>query len=71
MIYQSITETIGKTPLLRLSRIEESQGAKGKIYAKLEAFNPAGSVKDRAALWMIRDAEEMCIRDSQCIDQLN
>ncbi|MFR7989321.1 MAG: cysteine synthase A [Anaerovoracaceae bacterium] len=58
MIYQSITETIGKTPLLRLSRIEESQGAKGKIYAKLEAFNPAGSVKDRAALWMIRDAEE-------------
>ena len=54
MIYQSITET----PLLRLSRIEESQGAKGKIYAKLEAFNPAGSVKDRAALWMIRDAEE-------------
>ena len=58
MIYQSITETIGKTPILRLSRIEESQGAKGKIYAKLEAFNPAGSVKDRAALWMIRDAEE-------------
>ena len=58
MTYQSITETIGKTPLLRLSRIEESQGAKGKIYAKLEAFNPAGSVKDRAALWMIRDAEE-------------
>ena len=50
MIYQSITETIGKTPLLRLSRIEECQGAKGKIYAKLEAFNPAGSVKDRAAL---------------------
>ena len=58
MIYQSITDTLGKTPLLRLSRIEESQGAKGKIYAKLEAFNPAGSVKDRAALWMIRDAEE-------------
>lgn len=58
MIYNSITETIGKTPLMRLNRIEESEGVVGAIYAKLEAFNPAGSIKDRAALSMILDAEK-------------
>lgn len=58
MICHSIIETIGKTPLLRLSGIERSEGARACLYGKLEAFNPAGSVKDRAALWMIRDAEE-------------
>lgn len=58
MIFNSMTETIGKTPLLRLNAIEEKYGLKAKLYAKLEAFNPAGSIKDRAALYMILDAEE-------------
>src|SRR5699024_6435087 len=58
MIYQSITETIGNTPLLRLSKIEKAKDAGACIYGKLEAFNPAGSIKDRAALRMILDAEE-------------
>lgn len=58
MIYNKITETIGKTPLLRLSAIEESQQAGAALYGKLEAFNPAGSIKDRAAMQMIAEAEE-------------
>lgn len=58
MVFNSMTETIGKTPLLRLNAIEEKYGLKAHIYAKLEAFNPAGSIKDRAALYMIMDAEE-------------
>ncbi len=58
MIYQSLTETIGNTPLLRLSKIEKAKDAGAYIYGKLEAFNPAGSIKDRAALRMILDAEE-------------
>lgn len=58
MIYNSITETIGKTPLMRLSKIEQTEGTVGALYGKLEAFNPAGSIKDRAALFMILDAEK-------------
>ena len=58
MIYNSVTEAIGKTPLMHLHRIEEREGIKANIFAKLEAFNPAGSIKDRAALYMIKDAEE-------------
>ena len=57
-IYDSITELVGKTPLLRLRATERNNGAYAKIYAKLEYFNPAGSVKDRVALKMITDAEE-------------
>lgn len=58
MIIDSITEAIGKTPLMRLKKIETIEHAEAAIYGKLEAMNPAGSIKDRAALWMIRDAEE-------------
>lgn len=58
MVFNSMTETIGKTPLLRLNAIEEKYDLKAHLYAKLEAFNPAGSIKDRAALYMIMDAEE-------------
>ncbi len=58
MIYNTITETIGKTPLMRLHKIENSQQTNAAIYGKLEAFNPAGSIKDRAAMSMIADAEE-------------
>ncbi len=56
---EDITAHIGNTPLLRLARIEETYGlAPGvKLYAKAEYFNPGGSVKDRAALYMIRDGE--------------
>lgn len=57
-IYQSIDQLIGNTPLLELSNLQKEIGFKAKIYAKLECFNPAGSVKDRVALSMIRAAEE-------------
>lgn len=54
--YDDITQTIGNTPLVRLNRINEGGGA--VIYAKLEAFNPLSSVKDRTALAMIEGAEK-------------
>jgi cysteine synthase A len=57
-IYSSIADLIGRTPLLRLSQYKESTGAVAEILAKLEYFNPAGSVKDRIAKAMIEDAEE-------------
>ena len=56
-IYKSADELIGKTPLLELTHIEKTHGLKAKIFAKLEYFNPAGSVKDRIAKAMIDDAE--------------
>ena len=54
----SITDLIGKTPMLRLDRFASAHGAKATIIAKLEYFNPAGSVKDRIALAMIEEAEK-------------
>ncbi len=57
-IFTSADQLIGKTPLLELTHIEESLGLKAKILAKLEYFNPAGSVKDRVAKAMLDDAEE-------------
>ncbi len=56
MIYNKIIDTIGNTPLVRLSRIEEQFGLKAKLVAKVESFNPAGSVKDRIAKAMVEDA---------------
>ena len=56
-IYTSADQLIGKTPLLELSHIEKELGLKAKVLAKLEYFNPAGSVKDRIAKAMIDDAE--------------
>ncbi len=56
-IYQSLTELIGKTPLLQLKNIEKAEGLKARLIAKIEYFNPGGSVKDRIALAMI-EAEE-------------
>ena len=56
-IYTSADQLIGKTPLLELTRIEEELGLKARVFAKLEYFNPAGSVKDRIAKRMIEDAE--------------
>ena len=57
-ISKSLTELIGKTPLLELSNYEKKHDLKAKIVAKLEYFNPGGSVKDRIALAMIDDAEQ-------------
>ncbi len=54
---QSVTEAVGNTPLVELKTLERAYGLKAKIFAKLEYFNPAGSVKDRVALAMIEDAE--------------
>lgn len=56
-LYSNITETIGQTPLLELRGLARDLGLKAQIFAKLEFFNPGGSVKDRAALAMIKDAE--------------
>ncbi len=56
-VYTSADQLIGKTPLLELTHIEKAYGLKAKILAKLEYFNPAGSVKDRIAKAMIEDAE--------------
>ena len=56
-IYRSADELIGRTPLLELTNIEKAHGLEAKIFAKLEYFNPAGSVKDRIAKAMIDEAE--------------
>ena len=56
-IYTSADQLIGKTPLLELVHIAQSEGLEAKVLAKLEYFNPAGSVKDRIAKAMIDDAE--------------
>ena len=56
--YSSIEQLIGKTPLVRLSRLEEAHGVSARLYAKVEFFNPTGSVKDRAAFGLIEDAEK-------------
>ncbi len=56
-IYTSADQLIGKTPLLELARIEREEGLEARVLAKLEYFNPAGSVKDRIAKAMLDDAE--------------
>ena len=56
-IYTSADQLIGHTPLLELTHIEAAEGLQARILAKLEYFNPAGSVKDRIAKAMIDDAE--------------
>lgn len=58
MLYEDITQLIGGTPLLHISRFADKKNADAQLYAKLERSNPAGSAKDRVALYMIRDAEK-------------
>ncbi|MDD3478752.1 MAG: pyridoxal-phosphate dependent enzyme, partial [Candidatus Izemoplasmatales bacterium] len=58
MLYNSVTETIGNTPIIRLHHIEKEFSLPVKLYAKVEFFNPGSSVKDRIALAMIEDAEK-------------
>ena len=57
-IFDSIDQTIGKTPMVRLNNIAKKFNLYGNIIAKLEFFNPLGSVKDRIGLAMINDAEK-------------
>ncbi len=57
-IYKSVEELAGNTPLLELTALMKEYDLKAKIFAKLEAFNPAGSAKDRVAIAMIKDAED-------------
>ncbi|ULO05012.1 cysteine synthase A [Paenibacillus sp. 19GGS1-52] len=57
-IYQSLTELIGNTPLLEISKYSKTQNFEARVLAKLEYFNPAGSVKDRIGYGMLKDAEE-------------
>ena len=58
MLMKNAIELIGNTPLVELTRVEKELGLKAKLFAKVEYFNPTGSVKDRAALYMVLDAEE-------------
>lgn len=69
-IYTSAEQLIGNTPLVELTQIEKELGLKAKLIAKLELFNPAGSVKDRVALAMINDAEKRGVlnKDSVIIE---
>ncbi len=69
-IYKSLTELVGKTPLLELSNYEQKNGLEASVLAKLEYYNPAGSVKDRIAKAMIEDAEAKGIlnKDSVIIE---
>ncbi len=58
MLYNDISELVGGTPVLRLAGFAEKSGADAELFAKLERSNPAGSAKDRVALYMINDAEK-------------
>lgn len=62
-IYKNTSELIGSTPLLELSNIESALGLKARLIAKVESFNPAGSIKDRVALSIIKDAEDRGLID--------
>ncbi|MBO5247709.1 MAG: cysteine synthase A [Clostridia bacterium] len=70
MIYTSVDQLIGKTPLIELTQLEKQLGLKARLLAKLEYFNPAGSVKDRVARQMIEDGEQsgMLTPDSVIIE---
>ena len=57
-IYKNLTELIGRTPLVELTNVEKSYDLKARLIVKIEAFNPGGSVKDRAAFYMIEAAEK-------------
>ena len=57
--YKSVTEMIGNTPMVEFGHYEKAHGLQAKIIAKVEGLNPAGSVKDRAALAMLMDAENL------------
>lgn len=66
-VYDSIVDAIGDTPLVRLQRLPQSRGAKAQILAKLEYFNPAGSVKDRIGSAMIRAMEKAGVINAETV----
>ncbi len=66
-IYSSVTELIGNTPLLQLNNLKKSLGFYGNIFAKLEFFNPAGSIKDRVAKAMLDDYEKQGVINSDTV----
>lgn len=70
MIYNNITELIGKTPIVRLNNVEKNNNLSASLLAKLEYFNPAGSVKDRVALSILDKAEKdgILTKDSVIIE---
>src|SRR5574344_985121 len=70
MMYKNILNVIGNTPLVEVKRITKNDNIKANIFAKLEAFNTAGSIKDRVALEKIENAEEKKIlnKDSVIIE---
>lgn len=70
MLHKDLITLVGNTPLVELKKIEKALGLKAHLFAKLECFNPAGSVKDRVALSMILDAEEkgLLSKDSTIIE---
>ena len=57
-IHNDVTELVGRTPLVRLNKVEKLNNLSAEIVAKVEYFNPSGSIKDRIALSMIEDAEK-------------
>ncbi len=67
MLYNSMEELIGNTPLLRLEKIEKSLDLKARLFAKLESFNPGGSAKDRVAKSMLDDAEKRGLIDKNSV----
>lgn len=66
-VYKTADQLIGRTPILELTHIEAEEGLETKILAKLESFNPAGSVKDRIAKAMIEDAQEKGMLNSESV----
>jgi len=67
MKYKSVEELIGNTPLVELTNIEKKYNLAGKLFVKLEAMNPTGSAKDRAALYMINDAGKAGLLDKDTV----
>ena len=67
-IAKKLTDLIGNTPLLELDKFSAEKGLKTPIIAKVEYFNPGGSVKDRIALAMIEDAEQQALRQEYLAD---
>ena len=68
-VYNKITDLVGNTPLVELKRIEEKYNLKARIIAKVESFNPAGSVKDRIAKAMIEKAENKALQVKNIFDK--
>ena len=66
-IAKKLTDLIGNTPLLELDKFSAEKGLKAPIIAKVEYFNPGGSVKDRIALAMIEDAEQKGLLDRKSV----